>query len=69
NAGLIAEPLTGWKVSARLTRTAYRWGTHADETRWTLAQHYTLQRDLAVRAEWKQLGDRREFLVGLQIYF
>ena len=69
NAGLIAEPGAGWKVSAHLTRTAYRWGTHADETRWTLAQHYTLQRDLAVRAEWKQLGDLREFSVGLQIYF
>ena len=69
SAGLIAEPRAGWKVAARVTRTAYRWGGSSDETRWTLSQHYTLQRDLALRAEWKQLGDIREFVVGLQVYF
>lgn len=69
SAGLIAEPRAGWKMAARLTRTAYRWGERSDETRWTLSQHYTLRRDLALRAEWKQLGDIRELVVGLQIYF
>lgn len=69
NAGLIAEPAAGWKVSARLARTAYRWGAHSDETRWTLAQHYTLNRDLAVRAAWTQFGEIREFSVGVLVYF
>lgn len=69
SAGLIAEPLTGWKISARVAHTAFRWGKGTDETRWTLAQHYTLKRDLAVRAEWTQFGEIREFSVGVLMYF
>ncbi len=69
SAGLIAEPDVGWKISARVTRTAYRWGERSEETRWALAQQYTLKRDLALRAEWQGLGGVREFSVGLLVYF
>ncbi len=68
-AGLIAEPALGWKLSARVTRTAYQWGDRSEETRWTLAQHYALKRDLAVRAEWAQSGGGHAVSVGLQFYF
>ncbi|MDD2990681.1 MAG: DUF4105 domain-containing protein [Zoogloea sp.] len=69
NAGLIAEPLTGWKISAQLAHTAFRRGESSDEARWTLAQHYTLNRALAVRAAWKKFAEIREFSVGVLVYF
>jgi hypothetical protein len=59
----------GWKLSARVTRTAYRWGERSEETRWALAQQYTLKRDLALRADWQGSGGVREFSVGLLVYF
>ena len=68
-AGALLQPAAGWKLLASVTWLDYRLGETGTALRATVGQHLALDRDLALRADWRYLEGAREFQIGLHVYF
>ncbi len=68
-AGALLQPATGWKLLASATWLDYRLGETGAALRATISQHLALDRDLALRLDWRDLEGAHELQLGFHAYF
>jgi hypothetical protein len=69
SAGALLQLTANWKMLASVSGLDYRWGEAGSRWRATVGQHWALDRDWALRMEWRYLEEMHEFALGLQAYF
>lgn len=67
--GALLQPAAGWKIMAGATWLDYRLGETGTALRATVQQNLALDRDLALRMEWRILEGTTAFAMGLYVYF
>ena len=67
--GALLQPATDWKIMASATWLDYLMGETGTGLRTVVQQNLTLDRNLALRMEWRSLEGIPEFEMGLHVYF
>ncbi len=68
-AGALLQLTASWKLLANATWLDYRLGETGTALRATVSQHLALDRDLALRLDWRCLEGVHEFQLGVRAYF
>lgn len=67
--GGLLQPTAYWKLLMSATWLDDRWGENGTSLRTMLSQNLALDRDLALRLDWRYLEGIHEFQLGLHAYF
>lgn len=67
--GALLQPAAGWKIMAGATWLDYLMGETGTGLRTVVQQNLALDRNLALRMEWRSLEGIPEFEMGLHVYF
>jgi hypothetical protein len=68
-AGVLLQPMSGWKMLASATWLDYRLGDKDQGLRAAITQNLALEQDLSFRMDWRYWEGVSEFSLGLQVYF
>ena len=68
-AGALLQLAADWKLLANATWLDYRLGETGTRLRAAVSQHLALDRDLALRLDWRYLEGVHEFQLGVHAYF